>query len=253
MELISPTAVVKTREIGNNVTIGEFAVIRDGVEIGDNVVIHPHVVIEPGVTIGNNVEIFPGAYLGKIPKGAGALTRPPVYKPTITIGPDCSIGPHVILFYDVELADKVLLGDGASIREGTRVGSRSVIGRYVTVNYNTEIGNGVKVQDHSWLAGEMTIEDNVFISGGVGTSNDNAIGRNGYDADNIVGPYLAEGSAVGVGANLLPGVRIGKNAIVGAGSVVAKDVPDNAVAHGVPADVRRWLSEEPATPEEAAT
>ena len=139
MELISPHAVVKTQHIGNNVTIGEFAVIRDGVEIGDNVVIHPHVVIESGVTIGDNVEIFPGAYLGKVPKGAGVLTRPPVYKPSIKIGRDCSIGPHAVLFYDVELADKVLLGDGASIREGTRVGSRSVIGRYVTVNYNTEL------------------------------------------------------------------------------------------------------------------
>ena len=243
MDLISPTAVVMTQHIGNNVRIGEFAVVRADVRIGDNVVIHPHVVIEPGVTIGENVEIFPGAYLGKIPKGAGALTRPPVYKPNIEIGANCSIGPHAVIFYDVEIASSVLLGDGASIREGARIGSRTIVGRYVTINYNTQIGSGVKIQDHSWLCGQMTVEDDVFISGGVGTSNDNAIGRNGYDEENIVGPYLSKGCAVGVGANLLPGTKIGKYAIVGAGSVVTKDVPDSAVALGVPAEVRRWLTE----------
>lgn len=243
MDGISPTAVVKAEKIGKNVTIGEFAVIREGVAIGDNTIIHPHVVIEPGVTIGENVEIFPGAYIGKVPKGAGALTRLPSFEPRIEIGPNCSIGPHAVIFYDVTLVGSVLIGDGASIREGTRVGERSVIGRYVTINYNTQIGDRVKVQDHSWLAGEMTIEDDVFISGGVGTSNDNAIGRNGYQEDDIVGPYISKGAAIGVGANLLPGVRIGRNAIVGAGSVVTRDVPDNAVSMGVPAAVKRTAEE----------
>ena len=93
----------------------------------------------------------------------------------------------------------------------------------------------------------MTIEDDVFISGGVGTSNDNAIGRNGYQEEDIVGPHIGQGAAIGVGANLLPGVRIGRNAIVGAGSVVTRDVPDDAVAMGVPATVRRTIDEPQAT------
>jgi acetyltransferase-like isoleucine patch superfamily enzyme len=243
MANISSTAIVQSKDVGDGVTIAEFSIVREGAKIGNNVVIHPHVVIESGVSLGDNVEIFPGAYIGKIPKGAGALTRPPSFQPVIAIGENCSIGPHAVIFYDVFIGASTLLGDGASIREGTRIGSRTVIGRYVTINYNTKIGDRVKVQDHSWLAGQMTIEDDVFISGGVGTSNDNAIGREGYQEAHIRGPHIARGAAIGVGANLLPGVRIGINAIVGAGAVVTKSVPDRALAMGVPARVHRWIPE----------
>jgi acetyltransferase-like isoleucine patch superfamily enzyme len=244
MDGISSLAVVLTDQIGDNVRVGEFSVIRSNVTLGRDVLIHPHVVIESGVTIGDNAEVFPGAYIGKIPKGAGALTRAPRYKPRVEIGAHCSIGPHAVIFYDVVIGEATLLGDGASIREETRIGSRTIIGRYVTVNYNTQIGSHVMVQDHSWLAGNMTIEDDVFISGGVGTSNDNGIGRNGYDEARVLGPHIARGAAIGVGANLLPGVRIGCKAIVGAGAVVTKDVPDGAVVMGVPAQITRWVDED---------
>jgi len=95
------------------------------------------------------------------------------------------------------------------------------------------------VQDHTWLAGNMTIEDDVFISGCVGASNDNAIGRNGYDGSPMFEPNIARGAAIGVGANLLPGVRIGVGAVVGAGAVVTKDVRDGALVMGVPGIRRR--------------
>lgn len=98
------------------------------------------------------------------------------------------------------------------------------------------------MQDHTWLAGNMTIEDDVFISGCVGTSNDNAIGRNGYDGSPMLGPTIARGAAIGVGANLLPGVRVGIGAMVGAGAVVTKDVPDGVLVTGVPAEIRRKLN-----------
>jgi acetyltransferase-like isoleucine patch superfamily enzyme len=239
MNRISAWAVVETEAIGAAVTIAEFAVVRPDVTIGNRVVIHPHVVIESGARIGDNVEIFPGAYIGKAPKGAGALSRAPRFEAWVDIGADCSIGPHAVIFYDVSVGEGTLLGDGASIREQSRIGSKTVIGRYV----NTRIGDRVRVQDHTWLAGNMTIEDDVFISGCVGTSNDNAIGRNGYDGSPMLGPTIARGAAIGLGANLLPGVRIGVGAVVGAGAVVTKDVPDGALVMGVPAEIRRRLKE----------
>ncbi len=248
---ISKLAVVETESIGTHVTIDEFSIVRAGAIIGHNVIIHSHVIIRSGVTISDNVEIFPGAYIGRVPKGAGALTRTPKFEPHIEVGPGCSIGPHAIIYYDVVLGGGTLIGDGASIREGTRIGSKSVIGRYVTVNYNTCIGDNVRVQDHSWLAGNMTIEDEVFVSGGVGTSNDNALGRLGYHELSSRGPYIARGAAIGVGANLLPNVHIGENAIVGAGAVVTKNVPAGTLAMGVPARVIRQLGN-PAAPHLAA-
>lgn len=240
--MISPLAVVETNNIGTNVSIYEFAVIRKDVKIGNNVVIHPHSVIENGVTINDNVEVFPGTYIGKEPKGAGALARKLKFDKTVEIGLNCSIGPNAVIFYDVIIGNNTLIGDGASIREQSRIGSYSIIGRYVTVNYNTLIGNNVKIMDHSWLAGNMVIEDNVFISGCVGTSNDNNLGKHGYNEGQIIGPYIENGAVIGVGANLLPNVKIGAHSVIGAGTVVTKNVEPNSVVIGVPGKVSKYIN-----------
>lgn len=214
------------------------SVIADSVTIGDGVVIHPFVVVCDDVCIGDGVEIFPHAFIGKEPKGAGALARQPEFNKRIKIGADSSIGPGSVIYYDVSIGDNTLIGDGASIREKTVIGSRCVIGRYVTINYETTIHDRVKIMDHSWMAGRMTIEDDVFVSGGVMTTNDNAIGRAGYDEDDIVGPFIHKNAVIGAGAVLLPKTKIGENSVVAAGAVVTKDVPANGRVFGVPAKLR---------------
>jgi len=130
---MSKLAVIETESIGQNVHIHEFAVIRRGAVIGDGAVIHPHVVIAEGVTVGAGVEIFPGAFLGKEPKGAGATARLPVFERRIVIGDGCSIGPHAVIFLRRGDRRGTLLGDGASIREQGRIGSRCILSRYVTL------------------------------------------------------------------------------------------------------------------------
>lgn len=241
--MISDKAVVLTNKIGEGTVVHEFAVVRKQVNIGNNVVIHPHVVIEDGVTIGDNVEIFPGTYIGKVPKGAGALARAPRFEPFVKIGDNCCIGPNAIIFCGVIIGNNTLIGDGVSIREQCRVGSYSIVGRYATINYNTQIGDRTKIMDLTHITGNCHIGDDVFVSVCVGTTNDNAIGRLKADEDSIVGPYIDDGAAIGAGASLLPGIRIGKNAIVGAGAVVTRDVPPNVVVMGIPARVVRFLSE----------
>lgn len=236
--LISEKAVVQTSRIGKEVSIEEFAVIRSDVIIGENVSIHPYVVIEDGVVIGDNVEIFPGSYIGKIPKGAGALARTPKFKKTIVIGNQCSIGPNAIIYYDVQIGDNTLIGDGASIREECKIGAKCVIGRYVTINYECVIGNCTKIMDHTWLGGKIVIEDDVFISGCVGMANDNNMGKNGYKDKEIQGPYVKTGTAIGLGAAILPNVTIGSNTIIGAGTLVTKDIPDGSTVMGIPGRLR---------------
>jgi acetyltransferase-like isoleucine patch superfamily enzyme len=233
--MISELAVVLTDQIGENVQIWEFAVIRKGVTIGDNVIIHPHVTIQEGVTISDGVEIFPGAYLGKEPKSAGALARQPVFDRRVVIGRNSSIGPHTVIYYDVEIGEHTLIGDGASIREKCRIGSRSVIGRNVTLNYVVTVGDYTKIMDHSWMAGNMRVGNNVFISGGVLTTNDNTLGLEGYTEGKMNGPVIEDGAMIGVGALLLPGVIIGKGAIVGAGAVVTNDIAPDTLVMGTPA------------------
>lgn len=240
---MSDQSAVKTKNIGSGTTVGPYCVIAEGVVIGKNVIIHPHVVIGSGTVIEDNVEIFPGAYLGKEPKGAGALARQPVFERGIQIGQGTSIGPHAIIYYDVTVGEHTLIGDGASIREQCRIGSRTVIGRYVTVNYNTVIGNRSKVMDHAWLAGNMTVGNDVFISGGVMTTNDNAMGRASFDEAGIKGPTIEDGAAVGANATLLPDIVVGQRAVIGSGSVVTKNVLQGTLVVGSPARLIRVLEQ----------
>lgn len=238
---ISPHAVVQTADIGENVQIDEFAVIREGVKIGGNVVIHPHVVINSGVILGDGVEVFSGAVIGKEPKGAGALARTPQFERRIIIGPNCSIGPHAVIFYDVEIGSNTLIGDGASIREQCRIGSRCIISRYVTINYNTRIGDRTKIMDLTHVTGNCTIGDDVFVSITVGMTNDNMAGSGGYQEERVKGPTICNRAVIGAGATLLPAITIGEMAVVGAGAVVTRDVPPGVVVMGIPARVVRQV------------
>jgi len=238
--LISRKAVVETDSIGDNVTVMEYAVIRKDVTLGNNVVIHPHVVISSNVSIGDNVEIYPGAFIGKIP-GGPSLSRKPRFRKSLSIGDNCNIGPKSVIYYDVIIGKNTLVGDGASIREQCRIGPSCVIGRYATINYAVSIGSGTKIMDLAVITGKSTIGKNVFVAHAVVMANDNAIGRSGYAEKNIQGPTIKDGATVGIGAIILPSVVIGENAMVAAGAVVSRDVPENAVVMGIPARVVRYV------------
>lgn len=243
--MISEYAVVKTKKIGNEVSIGEFSVIEEDVVIGNNVVIHPNVVISSGVVIKDGVEIFPGALIGKEPKGAGALARTPIFERKVLIGANSSISPNAVIYYDVEIGEQTLIGDGASIREQCKIGSNCIISRYVTINYNTIIGDRTKIMDLTHITGNCIIGNDVFISVNVGTVNDNKIGKEGY-SERVLGPVIEDGASIGAGATLLQKVVIGKNSIVSANSLVRKDVKENSLVMGNPAKPFRriniWLN-----------
>lgn len=227
--IVHPDAV-----IGIDVVIGPYSIIGRAT-IGSGSVLHPHVVISDGVKLGSRVEVFPGAFIGKEPKGAGAIARQPKFERFVVIGDECSIGPNTIIYFDVEIGANTLIGDGASIREQCRIGSYCILSRYVTLNYNARIGDRTKIMDGSHVTGNSNIGSDVFISILVGTTNDNVV-RNGYGS-HIAGPVIKDHVVVGVGASLLPGVTIGEGATVGAGAVVTKSVPSASTVIGAPAKV----------------
>lgn len=241
--MIRKEAVVETKNLGKNISIFEYAIVRDGVVLGNNVIIHPHVIINSGCIIGDDVEIFPGTVIGKAPKGAGALARTPEYKEIITIGNNCSIGPNAVIFYDVEIGNFTLIGDGASIREKCKIGSNCIISRYVTVNYNSSIGDRTKIMDLTHITGNCRIGNDVFVSILVSTVNDNIVRGGDYDEERIRGPRIGDGAVIGANTVLLPAIKIGARSMVGAGSVVTKDVEENSLVLGAPAKFIRHLED----------
>lgn len=235
--MIHSTALIsENAKIGANVSIGSYSIIGN-VVIGDNCVIHSHVLIADGVIIGSGVEMFQGSLLSKDPKGPKVLARQPVFEKKICIGDECQIGPNAVIYYDVEIGCGSLLGDGASIREKCLIGSQCILSRYVTVNYNTKIGDGTKIMDNSHITGNSIIGKNVFISTLVGLTNDNLIQEK--FGDHVQGPHIQDNVILGVGCSILPALLIGQGAIVGAGSVVTKNVEEGTLVMGVPARLVR--------------
>ncbi len=152
------------------------------------------------------------------------------------------VAPDVKLGRDVKLAAFINLY-GCEIGDGTKIGT------FVEVQKNVVIGRRCKISSHTFICEGVTLEDNVFIGHGVVFINDSyprATTINGElqtEADWRVEKTLVKsGASIGSGATVLPNITIGQNAIVGAGSVVTKDVPANGIVAGNPARLLRVVN-----------
>ena len=132
---------------------------------------------------------------------------------------------------------------------GCEIGDETKIGAFVEIQKNARIGRRCKISSHTFICEGVTIEDNVFIGHGVMFTNDiypratSLDGKLQSEADwTVEKTVVKQGASIGTGATILPKTCIGENAIVGAGSVVTKDVPANAVIAGNPARVLRYLN-----------
>lgn len=228
------------KQIDENVRIARTAVIHEDVEIGAGVVIHDYVVVYPNTVIKEECEIYDHCVLGKMPKAPGITSRQ--FKEDysrLVIGKECILCPGVVLYTGCTIGNNNLLGDFCSIREECKIGNNCIISRNVSINYNTSIGDNTKIMDNTHITGNMKIGSHVFVSVLVATTNDNTMGRREYDEEHVRGPVIGDYATIGASANILPGICIGRNAIVGAGALVTKDVPENKVVMGVPAKVVR--------------
>jgi len=175
------------------------------------------------------------ALSGRAARAVGAIVRKPTYRETVRIGGGCSIGTNAVIYYDVEIGDDTLVGDGASIREETKIGEGCVVGRYVAVDRDVRIGDRSKVNFATSLASKARLGKGVFIAQHLITTNDNALGRQGWTDELTAGPTIEDEAMIGGNVTLLPGVTIGAAAVVGAGSVVTKDVEAGVTVVGNPA------------------
>lgn len=224
------------KQISNKAQIAKTAIIYDDVIVEDNAIIHDYVVIYPKTIIKKNVEVYDHCVLGKLPTSPGSVSRKLKSGYSELIIDEYSIlCPSVVLYSGSRIGKHTLLGDFCSIREECEVGDYCIISRNVSVNYNTKIGDRVKIMDNSHITGNMIIEDDVFISVLVSSTNDNTMGRKEYNKDLVIGPHIKKGVTIGASSILLPNILIGENCLVGAGSIVTKNIPDNQVWIGSPA------------------
>lgn len=218
--------------IPKSAIIGKNVVIEHGVNIGENVTIGHNSVVLEGTSIGDNVKIGANCVLGILPAGNAKMRKIGQTSQQLFIHSNVRIGNLVSIYTFSEINEHVFIGDHASIRENVTVGSGSVIGRAAVVELNTRIGQNCTIQTLAYVTGDTIIEDNVFIGPCVSMSNDKYMGAKDYT---LKGPHIKDGAKIGNNASLLPGVTIGNQTIVGAGSVVTKDIQDRIIVAGVPA------------------
>lgn len=155
-----------------------------------------------------------------------------------------AIAPDVRLGRDVKLSKFINL-------YGCEIGDNTKIGAFVEIQKNATVGKNCKISSHTFICEGVQIEDGVFIGHSVTFINDSyprAVTASGeLQTENdwkVEKTVVRRGASIGSGSTILSNVEIGENAIVGAGSVVTKDVPANAIVAGNPAKLFRYLTEE---------
>lgn len=163
---------------------------------------------------------------------------------------DASLAHTRLIAPSVKLGQRVRIF-GFTNLYGCEIGDDVKIGTFVEIQKGAKVGDRCKISSHSFLCEGVTLEAEVFVGHGVTFTNDlypratNADGALQTESDWVCIPTLVKrGASIGSGATLLCGITIGARAIVGAGSVVTKDVPDDAVVVGNPARVIRYSSHE---------
>ena len=206
--------------------------------------ISPTAVIYPGTQLGADVEIGDHAVVGKQPTLGRRSTAPRDELPPLVVGDGVQILAGAILFAGTRLAEGVIVGDQACIRERCDLAAEVVVGRGAFVENDVAIGARAKVQANAYVTAYSTLEEDVFIAPCVVTTNDNFMGRTEQRHALRKGPTIRRGARIGGGAILLPGIEIGEEAFVGAGAVVLDDVPSRAVVVGNPARRIREVPED---------
>ena len=194
--------------------------------------------------LGEGVVAHDGAVVGKQPvlSPRSTASRDPL--PPAELGDETIVSRGATVFAGAKLGARVLVGDGACVRERCVIGDDVVIGHGSLVENDTTVGARTKIQARAYVTAYTTIEEDVFIAPCVVTTNDNFMGRTERRHELRKGPTIRRGARVGGGAVLCPGVEIGEEAYVGAGAVVTKDVPARTVAVGNPARMIRDVPDE---------
>ncbi|MDT4969359.1 MAG: hypothetical protein QOJ64_4096 [Acidobacteriota bacterium] len=196
----------------------------------------------------DSFKIYPGVSLGKeTTVGEFALIGVPLRdsqpgEVETVIGAGSVIRSHTVIYAGNVIGAKFQTGHGVMIRELNQIGEGVSIGTHSVIEHHVKIGNRVRIHSNAFIPEYSVIEDEAWIGPNVVFTN--ALYPLSPNAKaTLKGPHIMTGAKIGANATLLPGVTIGRNALIGAGSVVVHDVPDGKVVVGNPARVVKDVSE----------
>jgi len=229
-----------TAKIGAKVNFGSNCYIDANVAIGADCQIGHGVIIHPDTTIGAGVRIDDHTVIGKRPMkaAASAITKNEAL-PGCTISDRCIIGTLVVIYRGCTIEQNILVADLASVRENVRIGEYTIVGRGVTVENKVTIGKRCKLETEAYITALSEIGDYCFIAPEVTFTNDNFLGRTKDRFKYHKGVTMKTGARIGANVTVLPGITLGEDALVAAGSVVTRDVPARKIVLGNPARVWR--------------
>jgi len=237
-------------KLGNGVKVGYGAYIEDGAVIGDNVVVGHCAVIQLGSIIEENSQIGPGCVIGHPTKmemqawdfsASSSKVKDLIVKnPVTVIGRGSVIRSGSVVYRHVVAGKGVRTGHNVLIREHTTLGDEVIVGTRAVLDGYIQVGNRSMIQSQCYIAQSVRIGNGVFIAPGCLFFDNKKIvlgeGLNGAKVEDYV--------RIGGGSKILPGVTIGRCALVGAGSVVTRDIPEKAIAFGVPAEIKGFQSDD---------
>jgi acetyltransferase-like isoleucine patch superfamily enzyme len=160
------------------------------------------------------------------------------------IGPNATIRSHTVIYAGNRIGAKFQTGNKANIRESNEIGDNVSVGTLSVIEHHVQIGNNVRIHTQVFIPEYSILEDNSWLGPNVVLTNAKYPQSPGIK-ESLKGPIVKKGGKIGANSTILPGIVIGENALVGAGSVVVADVPDGAVVVGNPARIIKNIRDLP--------
>jgi acetyltransferase-like isoleucine patch superfamily enzyme len=192
--------------------------------------------IYPNVSLPEDAQLDDFVVLGKPPRGKQPGDLP------LVIGAGCVIRSHTVIYAGSTIGADLQTGHHVVIREENTIGNHVSIGTHSIVEHHVQIGDNVRLHSRVFVPEYSVLEQGCWLGPGVMVTNARYPLSTGVK-ERLVGAIIEAGAIIGANATLLPGVRIGTRALIGAGAVVTKDVPPGAVVVGNPAKVVKQIDD----------
>jgi len=195
-------------------------------------------IIHPNVQLGENCIVEDFVIIGAPPRGAKVGDLETV------IGDNAVIRSHTVIYAGNRIGNNFQTGNKVNVRESNEIGNDVSIGTLSVVEHHVKIGNGVRIHTQVFIPEFCVLEDEAWI-GPQAILTNARYPRSPRVKEELNGVIVRRKAKVGAGAVLLPGITIGVDALVGAGAVVTKDVPEKSVVAGNPAKVIKKIRDLP--------